>query len=261
MSSPRLLVVVAHPDDETFGCGSLLLHAATQGWELSVCCATRGEAGEPRPGSGITQDQLPAARERELRDAARLLGVEQVTLLGYRDSGMAGEPEVGALVAVPLEEVAARVQAEIERFEPQVVVTLDGSDGHRDHAHVRDATIRAAECASWEVEGLYLQCLSRSLLRRWADHRRTIDPDSPYLDVEEAALGTPDERITTSIDTSRFLEQRWQAIALHASQRSPYDDLPDDLADAFLTAEHLVQLRPPIPEGDLIPDPFANPDA
>lgn len=261
MSSPRLLVVVAHPDDETFGCGSLLLHAAANGWKVSVCCATRGEAGEPHPASGVTHEQLPVARERELRDAARFLGVEQVSLLDYRDSGMAGEPQAGTLVAAPLAEVTTRVQAEIERFQPQAVVTLDGSDGHRDHVHVRDATIAAVERASWSVDRLLLHCLPRSLLRRWADHRRTIDPSSPYLDVEAAALGTPDERITTAIDTSRFLEHRWQAIALHASQRSPYDDLPDDLAGAFLTAEHLMQLRPRVQEGDLTQDPFTAPGA
>ena len=259
MSAPSLLVVVAHPDDETFGCGSLLLHAAAKDWQLSVCCATRGEAGEPHPASGVTQAQLPVARERELRDAARFLGVGQVSVLDYRDSGMAGPPEVGSLVAAALDEVTARVQAEIERLRPQVVVTLDGSDGHRDHVHVRDATIRAVERASWEVERLYLHCLPRSLLQRWADHRRTIDPDSPYLDVEEAALGTPDERITTTIDTARFLDRRWQAITLHASQRSPYDDLPADLAGAFLTTEHLVQLRPPVQDGGLTSDPFATP--
>ena len=259
MSSPGLLVVVAHPDDETFGCGSLLLHAASHGWRLSLCCATRGEAGEPHPASGVTQEQLPVARERELRDAARFLGVGEVTLLDYRDSGMAGSPEAGSLVGASLDEVAARVQAEIERHQPRVVITLDGSDGHRDHIHVRDATIRAVERASCEVERLYLHCLPRSLLQRWADHRRTIDPASPYLDVEAAALGTPDERITTTIDTSRFLDRRWGAIALHASQRSPFDELPVDLAGAFLTTEHLVQLRPPVQDGGLTHDPFATP--
>jgi LmbE family N-acetylglucosaminyl deacetylase len=169
---------------------------------------------------------------------------------------MAGEPEAGTLAATPLDELTEQVQAEIERVRPRAVVTLDASDGHRDHAHVRDATMRAVERADWTVDTLLLHGLPRSLLCRWADHRRTIDPDSPYLDVDEAALGTPDELVTTSIDTSRFLEQRWQAIRLHASQRSPYDDLPDELADAFLTAEHLVQLRPPVRDGDRTEDPF-----
>jgi LmbE family N-acetylglucosaminyl deacetylase len=60
--SPRLLVAVAHPDDETFGCGSVLLRAADLGATTFVCCATRGELGEPAPGSGVTQDRLGAVR-------------------------------------------------------------------------------------------------------------------------------------------------------------------------------------------------------
>lgn len=257
MNGPRLLVCVAHPDDETYGCGSLLLHAAHHGWRTSVCCATRGEAGDPAAGSGITRDALPQARERELRDAAGFLGVEQIALFDHRDSGMAGDPAPGALVAVPLGELAGQIQAALERLRPQIVVTLDGSDGHRDHAHIRDATIRAVEQARWRVDRLYLQCLPRSLLRRWADHRRTIDPDSPYLDVAATELGTPDDRITTTIDTSPWLAQRWEAIALHRSQRSPYEDLPEQLASEFLTTEHLRQLLP-VPGGARAElDPFA----
>ena len=59
----RLLVVVAHPDDESFGCGSLLAHAAAVGYETSVLCATRGEAGESR----IDTADLAAHREAELQ--------------------------------------------------------------------------------------------------------------------------------------------------------------------------------------------------
>src|SRR5690242_4937705 len=66
MDGFRLQVVVAHPDDETFGCGSLLLHAAAKGATTSVVCATRGEAGEG------AADDLGAVRERELREAARV---------------------------------------------------------------------------------------------------------------------------------------------------------------------------------------------
>lgn len=88
---PRLLVVVAHPDDESFGCGSLIALAAGGGAAVTVCCATRGEAGEPAPGSGVDADALPAVREQELRDAADLLGASEVVLLDFVDSGMAGE--------------------------------------------------------------------------------------------------------------------------------------------------------------------------
>lgn len=258
MEQPRLLVIVAHPDDETFGCGSLLLHAAAQGIATFVCCATRGEAGEPAPGSGITQQQLPVVRERELREAATFLGVADVELLDYRDSGMNGPAPTGGLVDAPIEAVAIELAAVIDRIQPQVVVTLDASDGHRDHAHVRDATLAAVESASWRASRVYLHGLSRSLLRQWADHMRAERPDSPYLDIDAAGLGTPDASVTTVIDVAAHLDQRRAAIAIHASQVSPYASLPHDLERAFLATDHLRRVVPPFTEDQLERDVFAG---
>src|SRR5512139_611845 len=138
---PRLMVVVAHPDDETFGCGSLLLHAAAAGATTAVCCATRGEAGEPAPGSGVSRQGLGAVREDELRAAAALLGVTRVDLLDFADSGMTGPAGPRTLVGAALAEVRDAVRQRLEDFRPDVVVTLDASDGHRDHARIRDATL------------------------------------------------------------------------------------------------------------------------
>lgn len=240
----RLLVVVAHPDDETFGCGSLLLHAAASGAQTFVCCATRGEAGEPAPGTGVTAAELPEVRARELHAAARILGVTSVRLLDYRDSGMDGEPDPEALVAAPVADVAAVVADVIDDARPDVVVTLDAADGHRDHAHIRDATLAAVNLASHHVERVYLHCLARSALRRWADHMRDVNPASPYLDVEELGLGTPDEEITTVIDTSAHLQARWKAIRTHASQTSPFEALADDVAPLFLEVDRLRRVVP-----------------
>ena len=75
----RWLAVVAHPDDESFGCGSLLAAAAVRGAEVTVVCATRGEAGQPA--APVTGD-LGAVREAELRAAADRLGVHRVEVLG-----------------------------------------------------------------------------------------------------------------------------------------------------------------------------------
>lgn len=102
----RVQVVVAHPDDETFGCGSLLLHAAAAGARTAVCCATRGEAGEIA--GGFRPVDLGVVRERELRDAAALLGVDQVDLLEFRDSGMAGRPGRERSLARPSRACAMR---------------------------------------------------------------------------------------------------------------------------------------------------------
>lgn len=245
--APRLMVVVAHPDDETFGCGSLLLHAAAQGMETAVVCATRGEAGEPAPDSGITQAELPAVREQELYEAAEILGVGRVEMLNFRDSGMAGEPEPGTLVAAPLDDVRDVIKERIEDFRPSIVVTLEGTDGHRDHVHIRDATLAAVEVADAPVERVYLYALPQSWIARWIEHLRRVNPGMEHLEL--GIPGTPDEHVTTLIATPEHLDARERAIAAHRSQVSPYDGLPADLRREFLTAEPLRRVLPAWEEG------------
>jgi LmbE family N-acetylglucosaminyl deacetylase len=108
----RLLLTVAHPDDESFGCGSLLAHATAGDIETVVLCATRGDAGECPP--EIAPEALGAVRAPELRDAARILGVARVELLDYGDSGLTGPVERGMLVAAPID-VSERRGAGIPR--------------------------------------------------------------------------------------------------------------------------------------------------
>ncbi|GAA2358981.1 N-acetyl-1-D-myo-inositol-2-amino-2-deoxy-alpha-D -glucopyranoside deacetylase [Dactylosporangium salmoneum] len=238
----RLMVVVAHPDDETFGCGSLLLHAAAAGATTAVCCATRGEAGEPAPGSGITNERLPAVRERELRAAAGLLQVSRVDLLDFADSGMSGPAGPETLVGAEFADVRDRVRERLEDFRPHVVVTLDAGDGHRDHARIRDATLAAVAQSRWQVARVYLQCLPQALMRRWLEHIAREHPTSQHLEGD--VPGTPEELITTVVDTGKHLTERERAIAAHASQVSPYEGLPADLRLAFLATEHLRRITP-----------------
>jgi LmbE family N-acetylglucosaminyl deacetylase/SAM-dependent methyltransferase len=249
----QLLVVVAHPDDESFGCGSLLAHAAAEGYETAVLCATRGEAGESR----VDTDDLAALRESELRAAAVVLGVGEVRLLDHVDSAMSDEPPPGALVSADPVGLATEVQAVIEELRPDVVVTLDASDGHRDHVAIRDATLAAVDASAHRVRATYLSCLARSSMVRWADRMRETGGGDAYLAM--ATLGTPDEDITLVIDVEEHLGTRWAAIRAHASQASPYDDLSEELQREFLAAERLrlvrgeddlLAPRPPVSDDD-----------
>jgi LmbE family N-acetylglucosaminyl deacetylase len=252
----RVQVVVAHPDDETFGCGSLLLHAAATGAVTAVCCATRGEAGEIALGSGIDLPGLATTRERELHNAAALLGVHRVDLLEFVDSGMCGTAAPESLVGAPFEAVTEAVQRSIEAFAPDVLVTLDASDGHRDHARIRDAALAAARAA--DVPRVFLHCLPRSLMQCWVEHMLQLRPDIAHLDADVAALGTSDAEITTVIDSTKHLAVREKAIAAHASQTSPFEGLPADLRRAFLATDHLRRVVPPWtggpPETALLPN-------
>ena len=237
--APRLLVVVAHPDDEAFGCGSVLAHATRSGVRSTVVCATRGELGEPAPGSGLTGADLPAARERELRRACALLGVRHVEVLGYRDSGVDGDPAPGSLAAADPAELRERVVAVLDDVRPDVVVTLDASDGHRDHAAVRDATRAAYDVARHRPESLYLFCLGRAAMTRFTG----VD-----------SLGTPDDDITTLVDVSDLLDLRWAAIRAHGSQVPPFDAMDTALQSEFLAVDRLLRLQPPWPGGPVETD-------
>jgi LmbE family N-acetylglucosaminyl deacetylase len=230
----RLLVVVAHPDDESFGCGSVLAAASAVGDETVVLCATRGEAGESR----IRTDDLAGLRESELREAARILGVGTVLVLDHADSDLGGEPAAGTLAATPPSTIEAEVRAVIAGMRPDVVVTLDASDGHRDHAIVRDATLAAVDTAEHIPSATYLWCLARSSMAKWVQH---VHGHEAYLAMDE--LGTPDDEITTVLDVSAHLATRWAAIRAHASQASPYEDLPEDLQYEFLAFDRLRLVR------------------
>lgn len=244
---PRLVVVVAHPDDETFGTGSVLLHAAATGAATTVICATRGEAGEVTPGSGVDPANLATVREAELRRAATQLGVTRVEVLGFGDSDMSGPAGPATLVGADPADVRDAVRAVLLDVRPDVVVTLDAGDGHRDHAAIRDATLAAVDAAGLAFTRVYLHCLPSSLMDRWVAHMASSDPSWQHLEL--GALGTPDEQVTTEIDTRGHLADRVAAMAEHRSQRSPYEGLPQELFEAFLTREHLIRVRPNWPGG------------
>jgi LmbE family N-acetylglucosaminyl deacetylase len=231
----RLQVVVAHPDDETFGCGSLLLHAAGAGAVTAVCCATRGDAGEWPADLDLPPGGIAEQREHELRAAAVALGVGHVDVLDFADSGMAGEAPASSLVGAPTEAVADAVRRSVTAFAPDVLVTLDASDGHRDHARIRDLTLAVGAEVGVPV---YLHCLPRRLMRQWAARLAEADPGSDYLALGE--LGTAEEEVSLVLDTSEHLSAREEAIRLHRSQTSPFEGLPPDLRHAFLTLEHLI---------------------
>ena len=252
-----MLVVVAHPDDETFGTGSLIAHASHHGVDVTVACATRGEAGEPTPGTVPDGVDLAAVRAGELRAAADALGARRVIVYDWRDSGMEGEPGKGTLAAAPFDEVVSTAAALIDEVCPTIVVTLDGSDGHRDHAVMRDAVLAAVERSERPPRRLYLHCLPRRLMREWVAVLQRQRPDAAHLALGD--LGTPDSQITTVIDTTDVRDARDAAIALHASQTPPFAVMPAWLQDEFLCRDALRRIVPAWEGGPVETALFTNP--
>jgi LmbE family N-acetylglucosaminyl deacetylase len=234
----RLLVTVAHPDDETFGCGSIIATAVAAGATVTVLCATLGDRGGSH--LGLTPPQLARQRLRELHLAADVLGVDEVITLAYGDSDFGGDLPAGSLCAADEQTVIADVRAVVESVRPDVVVTLDGCDGHRDHVRMRDAT-RAA-CHDGIV--LYETTLPNRLMRRWLDEQRVTNPDAAYHSIDPSVFGRPDHEVTHVVDVRAVLATRELAIAMHVSQSSPFDGLSAELREAFLATDHLVARNP-----------------
>src|SRR5262245_14136658 len=134
MTPRTLLAVLAHPDDESLGFGGTLAKYAAEGVRVHLVTATRGDRGRYRgkpPGDPEHPGQaaLAGIREAELRDAARALGVHDVSILGYPDGGVD---------RVDAHEAVAAIAQHIRRIRPQVVVTFgpDGAYGHPDHVAI-----------------------------------------------------------------------------------------------------------------------------
>ncbi len=150
---PTLLAILAHPDDESFGPGGTLALYASRGVHVHLITATGGEVGTVDPIFLEQHGSISELRtEKELRCAAGVLGIAQVHLLGYRDSGMAGSPDnqhPEALAAAPTDEVAGHLVEYIRRLRPQVIITHDPIGGYRhpDHIAVHRAAVQAFHAA------------------------------------------------------------------------------------------------------------------
>jgi LmbE family N-acetylglucosaminyl deacetylase len=236
-----LLAAFAHPDDESFGPAGTLALYASRGYAVHLICATRGEAGTPDPRIGPVGD-LGALREEELRCAARILGLQGLHLLGYRDSGMPGSPDAvhpQAFIRAPLEEVVGRLVALIRELRPDVVVTFDpyGGYGHPDHIHMHRAMVEAFHRAGDPTA--FPEHFARGLLpHRPARLYYTVFPLRPLrpllallrllgydpqrfgrnrdIDLEAALRAALP--VTTRIDIRAVLDRKEQAMACHRSQ-------------------------------------------
>src|SRR5262249_50677577 len=137
---PRILLVFAHPDDESFVAAGLSRRYADAGAEIALVTATRGEAGSRGDPPLCTVEELPAVGESELRAAARILGIADGPIIGYRDQHLA---------EVPADAIRAQLVGVLRHHRPHVVVTYDpqGGHGHGDHIAISRFTTDAIGAA------------------------------------------------------------------------------------------------------------------
>jgi N-acetyl-1-D-myo-inositol-2-amino-2-deoxy-alpha-D-glucopyranoside deacetylase len=266
-----LLLVHAHPDDEAIATGGVMARAHDEGHRVVLVTCTGGELGEIHNlDEASTRPRLAEVRAEELRQAAEVLGVDRVELLGYRDSGMPGVPEnedPRSFHRAPLLQAAQRLVAILREERPQVVVTYgaDGIYGHPDHVKAHEVTVAALDlldAEGWRPAKAYFVALPRSALERLAEMARQSGAAGTADDGMARLLRpVPDEEITTVVDVRPWIERKRLAFAAHVSQndpRSPFATMAASIYEAAFGTESYVLARGALDERQPETDLFAG---
>jgi len=262
----RLLLVHAHPDDESINNGATMAKYAAEGAHVTLVTCTLGEEGEVIPPELAhlephREGGLGPYRTGELSAAMKELGVTDHRFLGgpgrYRDSGMMGLEQnhrAGAFWAADVDPAAADLVAVIRDVRPQVLVTYDpdGGYGHPDHIQAHRVAMRAAELAAeagQPIAKIYWNRVPRTVAEEAFARLREALPDLPF--GEAAAIddvpGVVDESvITTVIDGTAYAAAKAAAMRAHATQievAEPYFALSNELAQPIFTTEYYELVR------------------
>jgi len=257
-SSGRLILMAvhAHPDDETISMGgTLATYAAahSDNTDTYVVTGTRGELGEiviPEWDTPEAHERLGETRMGEIAAAMAALGVTHFENLGFRDSGMVGDPGnddprcYHQHSTNNLDDTTEHLVRIIRRVQPDVIATYDdfGGYGHPDHIAAARVARRAWEVAgdstwrpeagpAWTPKKLYevrtpdsqrdkvLALLeSRGIESWWSEPKESTPEELEKWRQWRAAMACPDELITTRVDITKHLAAKRRAIQAHATQ-------------------------------------------
>ncbi len=249
----RLLLVHAHPDDETIGQGATMARYVAEGVGVTLVTCTGGEMGEIlvpelEHMAADRDDTLADQRKVELAGAMKALGVTDHRYLGgfgrYRDSGMQWHADGHAVIGddVPdnafwladLTEAAAHLVEVIREVRPQVLVTYDefGGYGHPDHiqAH-RVATYAAALAAvpsfrpqlgaAHDVAKIYWGAMAASRVREGLRHLREAGDTTTFEGMDPDHLPpfmVEDEHLTAAVAAEDYQHAKMEAMRAHRTQ-------------------------------------------
>ncbi len=253
----RLLLVHAHPDDETIGQGATMAKYVAEGRGVTLVTCTAGEMGEilvPELEhlAADKEDRLGEHRRGEIADAMAELGVTDHRWLGgfgtYRDSGMAwhadghaiGDPEViakhpNAFWNADLTEAADHLVAIIREVRPQVLVTYDqfGGYGHPDHIQAHRVAMYAAQLAAvpsyrlelgepWDIAKIYWGAMSESRMREGLRMLRAAGDTTSFEGMDPDGplphFVTPDENLAAGVDATDFVDRKMAALKAYPTQ-------------------------------------------
>ncbi|MBI5419784.1 MAG: PIG-L family deacetylase [Deltaproteobacteria bacterium] len=245
----RILLLLAHPDDETFGPGGTIARYAHEGADVYLATATKGQAGMVGDPPVTDREHLGEVRAAELLCAAGILGIRKVIFLGFVD---------GRLVDTPRERIVEKAVEQIRWIRPHVLIGFgpEGVSRHPDHIVMSQVALEAFDAAAdpsrfpgqlvngiapWGPYKLYQYEISREILSAW---------NVPLAGIEEREL-------TTILDTSAYVEKKVEAFFSHRTQAKDYNRILSregyrEFArrETYVLAKSRVAVGP-LPETDL----------
>jgi N-acetyl-1-D-myo-inositol-2-amino-2-deoxy-alpha-D-glucopyranoside deacetylase len=238
-AAKRLLLVHAHPDDETINNGVTMAKYAASGAQVTLVTCTRGEEGEVLVTelanlASDKDDKLGEHREVELKDAMAQLGINDFRFLGdpnkkWRDSGMMGTPQNergNVFWQADLDEASQELVKIILEIKPQVLITYDefGGYGHPDHIKAHQVAMRATELAAeqgWQVSKIYWNTIPRSVIQMGIEKMKEVGSDFfGAQSADDLPFAKPDELATTVVNAPEYVPQKLAAMKAHATQIS-----------------------------------------
>jgi mycothiol S-conjugate amidase len=244
MSELCLLTVHAHPDDEASkGAGTVARYHAEGIHTILVTC-TGGEAGDilnPAMDRPEIRADLASVRRAELDEAARIIGYDEVVLLGYRDSGMPdteANHDPRSFAQAPRQEAVGRLVEVIRRTRPQVIVTYPADQSgypHPDHLRVYDITMGAWDAAGdaeqfvglgepWVPLKLYSVTWSPRRIIRMHEAFVALGLESPFSEerlIKAKEAVEAQGAVTTKVDITGYGSVSGEALKAHATQVDP----------------------------------------
>lgn len=270
-----LMIVHAHPDDECIGTGGLLARAHAESVRTVLVTCTLGEEGEivvPEWDTPENHAILADIRRKELDAAVQILGVTDLEILPYRDSGMMGRPSNDhpeCFWQADLDEATERLVRLVRQHRPQVLMSYneEGGYGHPDHINAHKITAAAFAAAGdpvkypdagapWTTSKLYYISARRALcLKAWESMRERGLPTPLDEEGFDASRYVDDLRITTAIDVSAYLPQKLAALREHRTQIKPdwfWLAVPEDVRADLFNCEYFIRVasRVAVPEGE-----------
>ncbi len=273
----RLLLVHAHPDDESINNGVTMAKYAAEGAAVTLITCTLGEQGEvlvPELAhlAADQDDGLGQHRIGELADAMAALGVTDHRFLGgpgrYRDTGMAESAEGFAMTPedvrpesfwrADLLEAADHLVEVIREVRPQVLVTYDPAGGyfHPDHVQAHRVAMYASQLAGapsyrldlgdpWDIAKVYWTAMSESRLREGIRKVRESGDATGFAELDPEGpmppFATSDDLLTTAVEGSEYVEAKLAAMKAHATQITvdgPFFAFSNNLGNEIWSTEY-----------------------